>query len=55
LNIVGCCSSMEEKKSLAFPASAFGAVGGTLVEAAGCAFAVDEEFLSEVVAGGYTT
>ena len=47
---------MEEKKSTSFLASAFGAVGaGVLEEAAGCAFAVEEEFLSEVAAGDYTT
>jgi hypothetical protein len=56
LNIVGCCSSIEEKKSSSFPASAFRAVeAGALVEAAGCAFAVDEGGFSKIAAGYYKT
>jgi hypothetical protein len=55
LNMVGCCSSIEEKKSTSFPSPAFGVEAGTLVEATGCAFGVDKGGFSEIVAGDYKT
>ena len=56
LNIVGCCSSIEEKKSTSVPVPVFGRVGaGALVEAAGCGFAMEEGGFSEIIACVYRT
>lgn len=53
LNIVGCCSSIEEKKSTSARVPVFGTVGtGALVEAEGCGFSVEGGF-SKVVACVY--